>query len=136
MTDYQFPENASFTVEPDQIGLYEQHINELSDFFDTMSEIELDFQAIQQTQFNLFLTKHKHYGKDNISGGSDIDMTDQDNINSALFGIYVRMQDKLQRLKNMLTNGLEGTDETLIDTFADLANYATIATIVKNGRWK
>lgn len=42
----------------------------------------------------------------------------------------IRMEDKLNRAKNLISRGLEGSDgESLIDTLMDLSNYANMTII-------
>lgn len=42
----------------------------------------------------------------------------------------IRLEDKLNRAKNLISKGLEGSDgESLIDTLKDLSNYANMAII-------
>ena len=42
----------------------------------------------------------------------------------------IRLEDKLNRAKNLVSKGLEGSDgESLIDTLKDLSNYANMAII-------
>ena len=52
-------------------------------------------------------------------------------------GVVVRATDKLMRLKNFyFDNGAGDTpDETVDDTWIDLANYGIIALMVKRGLW-
>lgn len=53
-------------------------------------------------------------------------------------GVFVRLWDKLWRLKNLLWEGTENAvkDETIDDTVRDLANYAFIMhRVKKRGRW-
>jgi hypothetical protein len=47
------------------------------------------------------------------------------------------MNDKIQRLKNLLMSGRDNAvqDEPLEDAFLDVSNYGIMATIVKNGKW-
>jgi hypothetical protein len=100
-----------------------------------LSDIERNFQENQYKQFHIFREKNKMYGKDNISGGNDLD-DETYNINT-LESLYTRMQDKMDRFKMMLLTRNFGTvDESLIDTLDDLANYANIASLVKQGKWK
>lgn len=115
--------------------LYMQKIKELQNIFD-LSDIERTFQENQYQQFSVFREKNKMYGKDNISGGDDVDMTDPENIQNALQSLIVRMEDKMNRFKRMVKSNNNGTDdETMIDTLNDLSNYANIALIVKQGKW-
>ena len=40
----------------------------------------------------------------------------------------IRLEDKLNRAKNLVSKGMEGSDgESLIDTLKDLSNYANMA---------
>ena len=39
---------------------------------------------------------------------------------------YIRFTDKLNRLKNLITNDAEVKDEKVIDTLQDLANYCIL----------
>ena len=47
------------------------------------------------------------------------------------------MNDKIQRLKNLLMNRRENAveGEPMEDAFLDVSNYGIMATIVKNGKW-
>jgi len=74
---------------------------------------------------DLLLRKHRDYGPKNIAmapGG-------------ALNGLRVRMWDKMARLNNLIDNGVEPENESLRDSFQDLANYATIAMMVLDKEW-
>ena len=54
----------------------------------------------------------------------------------ALTGLWFRMNDKIQRLKNMLMSKRESAvDEPMEDAYLDVSNYGIMATIVKNGKW-
>ena len=51
-------------------------------------------------------------------------------------GLWFRMNDKIQRLKNLLMKQRESAvDEPMEDAFLDLSNYGIMATIVKLGKW-
>ena len=46
------------------------------------------------------------------------------------------MNDKIQRLKNMLMSGRQSAvNEPLEDTYLDVSNYGVMAMIVKSGKW-
>jgi hypothetical protein len=73
----------------------------------------------------LLLSKHKDYGPKNISlspGGP-------------VNGLRVRMHDKLARINNLYESGVEPENESLRDSFIDMANYALIALLVIDGKW-
>jgi hypothetical protein len=55
-----------------------------------------------------------------------------------LTGVWLRVNDKINRLKNMLKrNGKNYVDgETMMDSFVDIANYGIIAMLVMKGKWK
>ena len=53
-----------------------------------------------------------------------------------LHGIVVRMSDKIERLITLSTNLHTTTDdESIDDTLRDLAGYAIIALILRQGKW-
>ena len=59
-----------------------------------------------------------------------------DEIKLSLTGLWFRMNDKIQRLKNLLMNNIESAvDEPLEDAYLDVSNYGIMATIVKNRKW-
>ena len=61
----------------------------------------------------------------------------QDEIHLSLTGLWFRMNDKIQRLKNLLMNNRQSAfeGEPMEDAFLDVSNYGIMATIVKNGKW-
>lgn len=67
--------------------------------------------------------KNRDYSKENISAFGE-------------FGILVRVNDKICRLKNLLANMSQPKNESVEDTWTDLANYAVIALMVRRGLWK
>lgn len=73
----------------------------------------------------LLLKKHKDYGPKNISQSPG----------GALNGLRVRMHDKMARINHLIDNGATPENESLEDSFADLANYAIIALLVQKGKW-
>jgi hypothetical protein len=73
----------------------------------------------------LLLKKHKDYGPKNISGSPG----------GALNGLRVRMHDKLARINHLYDSGATPENESLRDSFIDMANYAIIAMLVLDGKW-
>ena len=98
-------------------------------------EMTDEFKRIMFTQYELFCKKQANYGPDNISVGSDLKSRADKNI--ALTGLWFRMNDKIQRLKNLLMSGKQNAveGETVEDAYLDVSNYGIMATIVKNGKW-
>lgn len=74
---------------------------------------------------DLLLRKHADYGPKNISWSPG----------GPLNGLRVRMWDKMARINNLIESGATPENESLKDSFQDLANYATIAMIVLDGKW-
>ena len=91
------------------------------------------FQDIQFNQWQLFCKKQKDYGPGNISVGTNL-ATDEE-VKLALTGLWFRMNDKMQRFQQIVINNQEPENESLTDTFMDLANYALIAQLVKEKVW-
>jgi hypothetical protein len=73
----------------------------------------------------LLLKKHKDYGPKNISGSPG----------GALNGLRVRMHDKLARINHLYDSGATPENESLRDSFIDMANYAIIAMLVLDDEW-
>ena len=108
----------------------------IGDFEKLYPELAEEFQAVQKEQYELFAAKMLDYGLSNISLGSDLSTRDDRNL--SLTGIWLRCNDKINRLKNMLKrqgkNYVQG--EAMIDSFIDIANYGIIAMLVMRNKWK
>ena len=70
----------------------------------------------------LFDMKQRDYGENNISKCGE-------------FGVLVRASDKLERLTTLLDSGRLPSNESVEDSWQDLALYSTIARAVRNGTW-
>jgi hypothetical protein len=117
-----------------------QYGNKKSTDIVTMMEQEwpqmtAEFRRLQREQYELFLHKQHDYGPGNISVGTQLQTPEE--IQLSLTGLWFRMNDKIQRLKNLLMSGRDNAvqDEPLEDAFLDVSNYGIMATIVKNGKW-
>ena len=69
---------------------------------------------------DLLLRKHRDYGPKNISASPG----------GAINGLRVRIHDKLARINNLYDSGATPENESLRDSFMDMANYAIIALLV------
>ena len=98
-------------------------------------EMTKEFKKLQREQYELFCHKQHDYGPGNISVGTQLQTPDE--IHLSLTGLWFRMNDKIQRLKNLLMSGRENAveNEPMEDAFLDVSNYGIMATIVKNGKW-
>ncbi len=106
------------------------------DFENTYPELAEEFKKIQTEQYELFSAKMLDYGLGNIALGSDLSNPEDKNL--SITGIWLRCNDKINRLKNLLKRGgknyVEG--EGLIDSFIDISNYGIIAQLVLRNKWK
>lgn len=108
---------------------------------DTVRKIEQEYpvmmneyRRIMWQQYETFCKKQSNYGPGNISLGTDL--TKQEDKQMSLIGLWFRMNDKIQRLKNLVVLGKNDTvGESEIDTFQDLSVYAVICQLVANGKW-
>ena len=97
-------------------------------------EMTAEFKRLQREQYELFLKKQHDYGPGNISVGTMLQTTEE--VHLAITGLWFRMNDYIQRLKNMLMSKRESAvDEPMEDAYLDVSNYGIMATIVKNGKW-
>ena len=97
-------------------------------------ETAKEFQKLQFEQYHLFCKKQMDYGPSNISMGTSL--RTQSDIHLSLVGLIVRINDKVQRLLNLVVkNDRKAQNEPTTDAFKDLACYGIIAQIVENGKW-
>lgn len=98
-------------------------------------EMTNEFKKIVSEQYLTFCKKQTDYGPTNISLGSKLE-TDDD-IKLSLSGVWFRINDKIQRLKQLvLLNKKQNVeDESSLDTYKDITNYAIISQIILNKKW-
>ena len=100
----------------------------------TYPETAKEFQRIQFEQWETFCKKHMDYGPSNISMGTSLTTDDEKRL--SLTALIVRINDKVQRLLNLVvTHNRNAQNEPVEDAFKDLSVYGIIAQIVKNGKW-
>ncbi len=95
-----------------------------------------EFKAILEAQYELFSQKMLSYGMSNISMGSNLETKDE--VKFSLTSIWIRMNDKMNRLKNLVLLGNKNPldNEPTMDSWIDLTNYGIIAQIVSKGKWR
>ncbi|OGJ37324.1 MAG: hypothetical protein A2383_01470 [Candidatus Pacebacteria bacterium RIFOXYB1_FULL_39_46] len=81
------------------------------------------FAEICAEMLEIFIKKHKDYGKGNILDNGEL-------------GIVFRINDKLRRLQNLRESGKTPTNEAIEDTWIDISVYAVIALLLKSGKFK
>lgn len=76
--------------------------------------------VILQELKKVLVKKQKDYGQGNILSFGEL-------------GILVRTNDKIERLKNLILNKKVPDNESIEDTWVDLANYGIIALMLRKG---
>jgi len=82
------------------------------------------FAQVNDEVLEMFLKKHKDYGKGNILSIEEL-------------GISMRIMEKAERLKNLLIKQGEGpANESIEETWVDIATYAVIAILFRRGQFQ
>lgn len=84
-------------------------------------DVRMRFEECEE----LLLRKHSDYGPSNIAAAPG----------GALNGLRVRMHDKLARINHLIDSGVEPSNESLRDSFLDLANYSIIGLLCIDNAW-
>lgn len=82
--------------------------------------LEEAFEAVCTEMNELFVKKHKDYGKGNI-------------LDTGELGIAFRVNDKLNRIKNILASGKKPENESMDESWIDIGVYAVIAMMWRRG---
>jgi hypothetical protein len=97
-------------------------------------EMTAEFKKILKEQYDLFCKKQLNYGPDNISVGTRLETAEE--VKVSLTGLWFRMNDKINRLKQLVLLGKEDVvGESIQDSYTDLSVYGIIAQIVSRGKW-
>jgi hypothetical protein len=79
-------------------------------------ETTAEFKKILKEQYEIFCRKQLNYGPDNISVGTRLETPEE--IKLSQTGLWFRMNDKIQRLKQLVLLGKEDTvGESVQDTY-------------------
>jgi hypothetical protein len=81
------------------------------------------FAEVCEELVRMFIRKHKDYGKGNILDNGEL-------------GIAFRVNDKLKRLQHIHGNGKTPSNESIDETWIDIAVYAVIAVLLRSGKFK
>ena len=99
-------------------------------------ELANEYKDIMAEMYELFASKMMDYGLHNITLGGDI----INNTNDKQFsqtGLTIRLNDKINRLRNLVASGKQYVkNESMEDTFIDIANYGIIGMLVGRNKWK
>jgi hypothetical protein len=100
----------------------------------TYPETTSEFKRIQEEMYVTFCQKQRNYGPGNISVGTALET--KDDVKLSLTGLWFRINDKAQRLKQLVVLGQpDEVGESIQDTYEDLSVYGIIAQIVQRGKW-
>jgi len=111
-----------------------EKLTPIQEMEDKYPEMTGEFKKILNEEYTLFCKKMLDYGTSNIAGGTLLE-TEED-VKFSLTGLFFRVNDKVQRLKQLVVLGKsDNVGESVDDTFQDLSVYGVIAQIVKRGKW-
>lgn len=91
----------------------------------TQSPTYLDeaFEHVSDELLLMFLKKHKDYGKGNILANKEL-------------GIAMRISEKVERLKHLLMSSQDPENESIEETWVDIAVYAVIGVLYRRGHFQ
>jgi len=112
-----------------------EHIDIIEKLTNMYPETIEGFKEYMIEEFTTFCKKQYDYGPGNISVGTQL--KDEKEIMISLKGLWFRMNDKIQRLFNIILvrDSLEATNESVEDAWQDLAVYGKICRLVKDKKW-
>jgi hypothetical protein len=101
---------------------------------ETYPQTTQEFKMILDEMYVTFCKKQRNYGPGNISVGTPLES--KEDVKLALTGLWFRINDKVQRLKQLVVLGQpDEVGESIQDTYEDLSVYGIIAQIVQRGKW-
>ena len=93
-----------------------------------------EFKNILDEMYITFCKKQRNYGPGNISVGTPLET--KEDVKLSLTGLWFRINDKVQRLKQLVVLGQpDEVGEPIQDTYEDLSVYGVIAQLVQRGKW-
>jgi hypothetical protein len=93
-----------------------------------------EFKRILDEMYITFCKKQRNYGPGNISVGTPLET--KEDVKLSLTGLWFRINDKVQRLKQLVVLGQpDEVGEAIQDTYEDLSVYGIIAQLVQRGKW-
>jgi hypothetical protein len=98
-------------------------LNALADAYGIETEMGREALRIAVDNIQVMDSKQRDYGSNNIAAFGE-------------YGVLVRTWDKVSRLKNLLQNNSEPKNESIEDSWLDLANYAIIGVLCRRNLWK
>jgi hypothetical protein len=97
-------------------------------------EMTAEYKKIMIEGYETFCAKQSNYGPGNISVGTSLATEEERKLSQT--GLWFRMNDKIQRLKQLVVLGKQdNVGEAIDDTYQDLSVYGIIAQLVSRGKW-
>jgi hypothetical protein len=90
---------------------------------DDQQTLDQAFKQIEDELLQLFLKKHKDYGKGNILSVKEL-------------GIALRISEKIERIKHLMMQGNEPANESVEETWKDIAVYGILAVLLRRGQFE
>ena len=95
----------------------------LADAYGIETEMGREALRIAVDNIQVMDSKQRDYGSNNLAAFGE-------------YGVLVRTWDKVSILKNLLQNNSEPKNESIEDSWLDLANYAIIGVLCRRNLWK
>ncbi len=84
-----------------------------------------DASHVYAEALEVLIKKQLDYGPKNISNSPG----------GPMMGLTVRLHDKISRLAHLLENNIDPNNESIEDTFLDIANYGMIGLMITQDKW-
>ena len=89
----------------------------------TPKTLDQAFETVNEELLQMFLKKHRDYGKGNILANGEL-------------GISMRVSEKIERLKLLLMTQQKPSNETIEETWIDIAVYGVLAVLLRRGQFQ
>lgn len=89
----------------------------------TPKTLDSAFDQVNTKLLHMFLKKHQDYGKGNILANGEL-------------GITMRVSEKIERLKHLLITQQAPSNESVEETWTDIAVYSVIAILLRRGQFQ
>jgi hypothetical protein len=89
----------------------------------TPKTLDQAFEQVSLELLQMFLKKHRDYGKGNILKNGEL-------------GIAMRVSEKIERLKHLLMTQQVPSNESIEETWIDVAVYGIIAILLRRGQFQ
>ena len=107
--------------------------NPIKNFEEKYPEASAEYKKITKNLYKTLCKKALDYGPENIT--LNLDISKEENKKMSLLGLWFRTNDKINRVKNILLSGKKPNNESIEDSWLDMANYAIISLMVNRNKW-